>query len=143
MVEKAVHTVIISLCRIKTTSRNQHRPLSAHVIPGRMPAVSCLPLLLLHKRKKHGELTVYQVFQSSWNRIIIQRETPDCDIRPEQILNDLCHIILHTALAGGTVPAGKTAKAGADIHLTDRAPSDRRLTVRLLYPSQKSVCQLI
>ena len=69
------------------------------------------------KKKKHGELPVDQVFQRAGNRIIIQRKTPYGNVRPEQILDDLTHIILYKALSGGAVPAGKAAETGPDIQL--------------------------
>ena len=85
-----------------------------------MAAVSHLSLFFLHERKKHGKLSVNQIFQGAGNRIIIQGKTPDGNVRPKQVLNDFLHIILYAALSGCMIPARKTAEAGLDIHTADR-----------------------
>ena len=68
-----------------------------------------------HERKGHRKLTVDEGFQLTGQSKVIQGETPNNNVSPQNFINNSLHIIVDAALPWRLAPTRKAAQAGFDV----------------------------
>ena len=115
-VEQVAHAAVVALRGVETAGRNHHRAFAAHVVARRVPAVF---RLRAHEGERHGKLPIDQVLQRAGQPEVVQWEAPDDDVGPQDLLDNLLHVIVDAAFPWRLAPAGEASPAGLDVECAD------------------------
>ena len=72
-----------------------------------------------HERKGHRKLTIDESFQLTGQSEVIQGETPNNNVGPQDFTDNSLHIVVNATLPWSLAPARKTAQAGFDVKRAD------------------------
>ena len=115
-VEQVGYAAVVSLRCVETAGRDHDRARAAHVVARRVPAVF---RLRAHEGERHGKLPINQVLQRAGQPEVVQREAPDNDVGPQNLLDDTLHVVADAAFSRRLAPAGEATPAGLDVERAD------------------------
>ena len=72
-----------------------------------------------HEREGHRKLTIDEGFQLTGQSKVIQGETPNNNVSPQDFIDNSLHIVVDATLAWRLAPARKTTQAGFEVKRAD------------------------
>ena len=110
------NAVVVPLGSVEAARGNNHGSLAAHIVARRMPSAF---RFRAHEREGHRKLTVDEGFQLTGQSKVIQGETPNNNVGPQDFIDNSLHIVVDAALPWRLVPTRKAAQAGFEVKRAD------------------------